>query len=61
MALKQRSGWQKAVVARADKDARMLWTVMMREQRFDRHHIRTKPQSAMQPSQGADPSAAAMA
>lgn len=42
-ALAQRSGWQKAVVALANKNARILWAVMARGQPFDRHHISIKP------------------
>lgn len=42
-ALKERAGWQKAVVALANKNARILWAVMTREQRFDRHHVSVKP------------------
>lgn len=61
LALKERSGWQKAVVALANKNARILRAVMTREQRFDRNHVNTKPERAMQPSHGANPSAAAMA
>jgi len=61
LALKERSGWQKAVVALANKNARILWAVMTREQRFDRHHVSTKPAGAMQPTRGADPSPTAMA
>jgi len=61
LALKERSGWQKAVVALANKNARILWAVMTREQRFDRHHISIKPGGALQPPRGADPSPAAMA
>ncbi len=61
LALKERSGWQKAVVALANKNARILWAVMTREQRFDRHHVSTKAAGAIQPSHGADPTAAAMA
>lgn len=61
LALKERSGWQKAVVALANKNARILLAVMTREQRFDRHHVSTKPAGAIQPSHGGDPTAAAMA
>ncbi len=43
LALKQRSGWQKAVVALANKNARILWAVMTRGERFDRHHVSVKP------------------
>lgn len=37
--LKERVGWQKAVVALANKNARILWCVMTRGDRFDPHHI----------------------
>lgn len=43
LALKERSGWQKAVVALANKNARILWAVMTRGQRFDPQHISIKP------------------
>lgn len=42
-ALKERSGWQKAVVALANKNARILWAVMTRDRPFDRHHVSVKP------------------
>ncbi len=43
LALKERSGWQKAVVALANKNARILWAVMTKSQKFDRHHPSVKP------------------
>lgn len=43
LALKERSGWQKAVVALANKNARILWAVMTRGERFDAHHLNIKP------------------
>jgi transposase len=43
LALKQRSGWQKAVVALANKNARILWAVMTRGEHFDAHHVSVKP------------------
>jgi len=43
LALKERSGWQKAVVALANKNARILWAVMTRGEAFDRHHVSKKP------------------
>jgi transposase len=46
LALKERSGWQKAVVALANKNARILWAVMTRGERFDRHHVSVKPGGA---------------
>lgn len=47
LALKERSGWQKAVVALANKNARILWAVMTRGERFDPHHISIKPGAAI--------------
>jgi len=40
--LKERVGWQKAVVALANKNARILWCVMTRGERFDPHHVPTR-------------------
>jgi hypothetical protein len=45
-ALKDRSGWQKAVVALANKNARILWAVMTRGEAFDANHSSVKPVSA---------------
>jgi transposase len=41
--LKERVGWQKACVAMANKNARILWAVMTREQGFDAKHVSIKP------------------
>jgi transposase len=46
VALRQRSGWQKAVVALANKNARILWAVMTRGEAFDANHLSVKPGSA---------------
>ena len=43
LALRERSGWQKAVVALANKNARILWAVMTRGEAFDATHLSTKP------------------
>jgi transposase len=43
LALKERSGWQKAVVALANKNARILWAVMTKGVAFDKHHVSVKP------------------
>jgi transposase len=43
-ALVLRVGWQKACVAMANKNARILWAVMTREQAFDAGHVSSKPQ-----------------
>jgi transposase len=48
--LTARVGWQKACVAMANKNARILWAVMTREQGFDPKHVSVKPQ-AKQPTQ----------
>ena len=46
VALRQRSGWQKAVVTLANKNARILWAVMTRGEAFDANHLSVKPGSA---------------
>lgn len=46
LALRERSGWQKAVVALANKNARVLWAVMTRGEAFDANHVSVKPQGA---------------
>jgi transposase len=38
-----RVGWQKACVAMANKNARILWAVMTREAGFDAQHVSEKP------------------
>jgi transposase len=43
--LTARVGWQKACVAMANKNARILWAVMTREQGFDARHVSVKPQA----------------
>ena len=43
LALRERSGWQKAAVALANKNARILWAVMTKGERFDDHHVSVKP------------------
>jgi transposase len=52
--LTARVGWQKACVAMANKNARILWAVMTREQRFDPRHVSIKPQCKLAPSQRSD-------
>jgi transposase len=42
-ALRERSGWQKAVVALANKNARILWAVMTKGEAFDANHLSVKP------------------
>ena len=43
--LTARVGWQKACIAMANKNARILWAVMTREEGFDRNHVSVKPKS----------------
>jgi transposase len=43
--LSARVGWQKACVAMANKNARILWSVMTRERGYDAHHVSVKPQA----------------
>ena len=38
-----RVGWQRACVAMANKNARILWAVMTREQGFDARYVSVKP------------------
>ena len=38
-ALRDRAGWQKAVVALANKNARILWAVLTRDGVFDADHV----------------------
>jgi transposase len=42
-ALRDRAGWQKAAVALANKNARILWAVMTRGEAFDARHVSVKP------------------
>lgn len=41
--LREKSGWQKAVVALANKNARILWAMFVRGKPFDAHHVSVKP------------------
>jgi transposase len=42
--LTARVGWHKAVVAMANKNARILWAVLARGRRFDPDHVPVKPE-----------------
>jgi transposase len=61
--LTARVGWQKACVAMANKNARILWAVMTREEGFDPNHVSVRPQakpSTRQPAVApSDPAACA--
>jgi transposase len=41
--LREKSGWQKATVAMANKNARILWAMMTKGCRFDPRHVSVKP------------------
>ena len=41
-ALRERVGWQKAAVAMANKNARILWAVMTRGEAFNARHVSMK-------------------
>jgi len=45
VALRERAGWQKAAVALANKNARILWAVMTKGEAFDARHVSTKPKA----------------
>jgi transposase len=47
--LSARVGWQKACVAMANKNARILWAVMTREAGFDPKHVSIKPLAKIKP------------
>jgi transposase len=49
--LKDRIGWQKACVAMANKNARILWAVMTRQAPYDPRHLSVKPQCKVPPHQ----------
>ena len=40
---KERLGWQKAALALANKNARILWAVMTKGDAFDAKHVSVKP------------------
>lgn len=44
--LSARVGWQRAVVALANKHARILWAVLSRRAQFDANHLSTSPSAA---------------
>lgn len=51
----ERIGWQKACVAMANKNARILWAVMTREKGFDAQHISVKPPDKLKRSAAQEP------
>jgi transposase len=44
--LQARVGWQKTLVAVANKNARILWAVLARGRTFDAHHVSSGPHAA---------------
>ena len=44
--LREKSGWQKAAVAMANKNARILWAMMTKGCRFDPRHLSVNPAGA---------------
>ena len=59
--LAARVGWQKACVAMANKNARILWAVMTREEGFDAQHVSVKPQAKCAPAKGSPTKSARLA
>lgn len=51
--LTARVGWQKACVAMANKNARILWAVMTREEGFNSEYVSIKPQAKRQAGKAA--------
>jgi transposase len=50
LALREHSGRQKAAVALANKNARILWAVMNKGERYDPNHVSVKPGAPAQAS-----------
>ena len=48
--LKERAGWQKAVVALANKNARILWAVLTRDAVFNPDHVPELPAARRSPT-----------
>jgi len=56
-----RVGWQKACVAMANKNARILWAVMTRELGFDPRHVSIKPDAKQTALEKINPAHSALA
>jgi transposase len=56
-----RVGWQKACVAMANKNARILWAVMTRDKGFDPAHVSVKPPGKVAPPERAEAATPLMA
>lgn len=48
--LRERSGWQKAAVALANKNARILWAIFARGRTFDPHYVSPPPGKELAPA-----------
>jgi len=48
--LRERSGWQIAAVALANKNARILWALMTKGEAFDANHLSVKSGMSLQPT-----------
>ena len=48
--LRERSGWQIAAVAPANKNARILWALMTKGAAFNANHLSVKPGMSPQPT-----------
>ncbi len=48
--LRERSGWQIAAVALANKNARILWALMTKGEAFDTNHLSVRPGMSPQPT-----------
>jgi hypothetical protein len=49
LALREHAGWEKAAVALANKNARILWAVMTKGEAFDPRHVSVKPGASPRP------------
>ena len=47
--LREKSGWQVAAVALANKNARILWAMFAKGRAFDAHHVSVKPGASIVP------------
>jgi transposase len=59
--LTARVGWQKACVAMANKNARILWAVMTRDVAFDPRHVSVKPQAKLAQADRVEPASSVAA
>lgn len=55
LALRERRGWQKASVALAHKNARIVWAILTRGERFDPEHVPEPPAAKTSSSRGRVP------